>query len=239
MANEIKRKILIAEDDPGICTFLRATLLAEGYDVITAHDGQNALGMISSHCPDCVLLDLGLPDMDGNQIIQSIRKWTHTPIVVISARSMEDDKARALDLGADDYMTKPFGTVELLARIRTALRHTHTTSETGELALTGCYRVGGLEIDYNKCRVYLDGEDVHLTPNEYRIVALLGKHAGRVLTYKSMLRELWGPAASSDNKILRVHMAGIRRKIEPNPNEPRYIFTEVGVGYRMAEEERP
>ncbi len=239
MANEIKRKILIAEDDPGICTFLRATLLAEGYDVITAHDGQNALGMISSHCPDCVLLDLGLPDMDGNQIIQSIRQWTHTPIVVISARSMEDDKARALDLGADDYMTKPFGTVELLARIRTALRHTHTTSETGELALTGCYRVGGLEIDYNKCRVYLDGEDVHLTPNEYRIVALLGKHAGRVLTYKSMLRELWGPAASSDNKILRVHMAGIRRKIEPNPNEPRYIFTEVGVGYRMAEEERP
>ena len=150
---------------------------------------------------------------------------------------MEEDKASALDKGADDYITKPFGTVELLARIRTALRHTRTAAESSEIGMTGSYRVGGLEIDYKKMRVYLNGQDVHLTPNEFKIVALLGKHAGRVMTYKVMLRELWGPSASMDNKILRVHMASIRRKIEPNPNEPRYISTEVGVGYRMAENE--
>ena len=235
MGYENRSKVLVIEDDPGICVFLRTTLVAEGYDVIVAQRGQSALDMISSHCPDCVLLDLGLPDMDGNRIIQSVRGWTHTPIVVISARSTEEDKAQALDLGADDYITKPFGTIELLARIRAALRHTRTTAEADEIALTGCYHVGALEIDYRKRRVYRDGVDVKLTPNEYRIVALLGMHAGRVLTYKTMLRELWGPSASSDNKILRVHMAGIRRKIEPDPNEPRYIFTEVGVGYRMAE----
>lgn len=237
MSNEVKNKVLIAEDDAGICTFLKTTLTGEGYDVIIANNGQVALGMISSHCPDCVLLDLGLPDMDGNQIIRDMRRWTHLPIIVISARSMEEDKAKALDLGADDYITKPFGTIELLARIRTALRHTQTISEKNEIALTGSYSVGDLKIDYNKRRVYCGGEDVHLTPNEYRIVALLGKHAGRVLTYKSIMKEIWGPSASSDNKILRVHMAGIRRKIEPFPNEPRYIFTEVGVGYRMAEDD--
>ena len=237
MANEIRSKILIIEDDPGICTFLKATLLADGYDVIIVVSGQSALDMISSHCPDCILLDLGLPDMDGNQIIESVRGWTHTPIIVISARSMEEDKARALDLGADDYITKPFSTIELLARIRAALRHTRTTAENDEIALVGSYHVGDMEIDYRKHRVYVGGKDVHLTPNEFRIIALLGKHAGRVLTYRTMLRELWGPSASTDNKILRVHMASIRRKIESNPNEPQYIFTEVGVGYRMAEAE--
>ena len=236
MSNEVKTKVLIAEDDPGICTFLKTTLRSEGYDVVIATCGRIALELISSHCPDCVLLDLGLPDMDGNQIIQDMRRWTRMPIIVISARSMEEDKAKALDLGADDYITKPFGTIELLARIRTALRH--TSSETDEIALTGIYRVGDLEIDYKKRRVYRGNVDVRLTPNEYRIVALLGRHAGRVLTYKAILKELWGPSASSDNKILRVHMAGIRHKIEPDPNEPRYIFTEVGVGYRMAEDEK-
>ena len=228
---------MIIEDDPGICTFLRATLLADGYDVVVTDNGQGALELIASHCPDCILLDLGLPDMDGNRIIESVRGWTPTPIIVISARSMETDKAQALDLGADDYVTKPFGAIELLARIRAALRHTRTTSENGEIALMDQYHVGALTIDYRKHRVTMAGEDVHLTPNEFRIVALLGRHAGRVLTYRTMLRELWGPSASTDNKILRVHMASIRRKIEPIPSEPRYIFTEVGVGYRMAEEE--
>jgi len=150
---------------------------------------------------------------------------------------MEDDKAAALDDGADDYVTKPFGTVELLARIRAALRHTRTSSENDEIALSGSYHVGDLEIDYRKMRVLLGGKDAHLTPNEFKIVALLGKHPGRVLTYRFMLRELWGPSAGIDNKILRVHMASIRRKIEPDPNEPRYIFTEVGVGYRMADKD--
>ena len=233
----IRSKILIVEDDPGICTFLKTTLGATGYEVLVTGNGKDGLNMIASHCPDCILLDLGLPDMDGGEIISSVRSWTQTPIVVISARSMETDKADALDLGADDYITKPFGTIELLARIRTALRHTTTTSEVSEIGLNGCYRVGELEIDYRKYRVLVHGEDAHLTPNEFRIVALLGKHAGRVMTYRAMLRELWGPAASMDNKILRVHMASIRRKIEPNPNEPRYILTEVGVGYRMAGEE--
>jgi len=235
MANIIRNKIMIIEDDPGICTFLKTTLLAEGYDAIIVSSGKGALELIASHCPDCILLDLGLPDMDGNRIIESVRSWTPTPIIVISARSMEKDKARALDLGADDYITKPFGTIELLARIRTALRHTHTTAESGEIALNGQYHVGALTIDYRKHRVYMAGEDVHLTPNEFKIVGLLGKHAGRVMTYRAMLQELWGPSASWDNKILRVHMASIRRKIEPNPDEPRYIFTETGVGYRMAD----
>ncbi|MBQ8082474.1 MAG: response regulator transcription factor [Clostridia bacterium] len=235
MPGDIKSKVLIIEDDPGICTFLKTTVGAAGYDAIVTGSGSHALNIIASHCPDCILLDLGLPDMDGCEIIRSVRKWTQTPIVVISARSTEEDKAGALDLGADDYITKPFGAVELLARIRAALRHTHTTAEDGELALTGSYRVGELCVDYKKRRVFLRGQDVHLTPNEFRIVALLGRHAGQVMTYKALLRELWGPSVSMDNKILRVHMANIRRKLEQNPNQPRYIFTEVGVGYRMAE----
>ena len=235
MTSTIHSKILIIEDDPGICTFLRATLVSEGYDVIIVSSGSCALDIMASHCPDCVLLDLGLPDMDGNRIIEKTRQWTSTPIIVISARSMEEDKVHALDFGADDYIIKPFGTNELLARIRTALRHGRMASGNDEITLMGSYHVGDMEIDYRKHRVCIAGENVHLTPNEFRIVALLGAHAGQVMTYKTILRELWGPSASSYNKILRVHMASIRRKIEPNPNEPRYIFTEVGVGYRMAD----
>ncbi|MBP5169714.1 MAG: response regulator transcription factor [Oscillospiraceae bacterium] len=234
---KIRNKILIVEDDVSITNFLKTTLSAEGYDVILSENGKSALTVISSHCPDCILLDLGLPDMDGNEIIANVRSWTSTPIVVISARSLEQDKAAALDNGADDYITKPFGSIELLARIRTALRHTYTRAEHDEIALMGRYSVDNLEIDYKKNRITLNGEEVKLTPNEFRIVALLGRNAGRVMTYKAILRELWGPSVSMDNKILRVHMANIRRKIEPNPNEPRYIFTEVGVGYRMAENE--
>lgn len=228
-------KILVVEDDETVASVLKTAIRAAGYDVLLAQNGTGALSIISSHCPDCVLLDLGLPDMDGNSIIKNVRQWTQIPILVISARNTELDKATALDQGADDYMVKPFGTVELLARIRTALRHTRTTAESDQVGLTGTYSVGDLVIDYKKLRVYIDGEDAQLTPNEFRIVALLGKHPGRVLTYRTMLRELWGPAATTDNKILRVHMASIRRKIEPDPNEPRYIFTEIGVGYRLAD----
>lgn len=231
----LKYKILIIEDDTGICKFLRASLSANNYDVIDTATGAQAMDIISSHCPDLILLDLGLPDMDGNSIIEYVRRWTKTPIVVISARTMEIDKARALDMGADDYLTKPFGTIELLARIRAALRHTRTTSEDDQIALNGLFQVGALTIDYHKHRVYLDERDTNLTPNEFKIVALLGKHAGQVVTYKTLLQELWGPSASGDNKILRVHMASIRRKIEPNSDEPIYIFTETGVGYRMAD----
>lgn len=232
----IRDKIIIVEDDPSICQFLTTTLTANSYDVVLANSGKAALDMIASHCPDVILLDLGLPDMDGKDVIRQLRGWTRTPIIVLSARSAEVDKAAALDLGADDYLTKPFGTVELLARIRAALRHTRTNLENDDLALTGRYQVGELVIDYKKHKVFLSGEDTHLTPNEYKIIALLGQHAGQVLTYKYMMKALWGPAVGSDNKLLRVHMANIRRKIEPNPLEPRYIFTEVGVGYRMADE---
>ena len=230
---EIKNKILIVEDDPGICKFLNALLIAQNYDVIITDDGTRALGVISSHCPDLILLDLGLPDMDGNEIIRSSRKWTKTPVIVISARTMEEDKATALDLGADDYLTKPFGAIELLARIRAALRHTRTTAQSDEIALNGTFHVGDLTIDFGKHRVYMGERDTCLTPNEFKILALLAHYAGQVVTYKTMLRELWGPQTGSDNKILRVHMASIRRKVEPNPDEPQYLFTETGVGYRL------
>lgn len=231
-----KYMILVVEDDAAIRNLIVTTLETQGYRYKTAVSGKEALMEAATHNPDILLLDLGLPDLDGTEIIRRVRSWAKTPIIVISARSMEEDKAHALDLGADDYLQKPFGTIELLARIRTALRHTRTALEDDSIALKGSYEVGDLLIDYRKCRVYLAGKDVGLTPNEFRIVALLGKHAGQVITYRAMLKELWGPYASRDNKILRVHMANIRRKIEPNPDEPRYIFTEVGIGYRMSEE---
>ena len=181
-------KIMIVEDDAGICRYLQSTLAAAGYDTVAVGDGRSALALIASHCPDCVLLDLGLPDMDGISIIQSIRKWSSVPIIVVSARMTEEDKAGALDLGADDYLTKPFGTVELLARIRTALRHTTRKACGGEELTEGQYVVGDLTIDYNKHRAYLNGEDAGLTPSEFKILALLGRYAGRVLTYQQMLR---------------------------------------------------
>lgn len=233
----IRNKIIIVEDDPGISKYLQAALRGRDYEPMLATDGKTALEMIASHCPDLLLLDLGLPDMDGSEIIRSVRSWSRMPIIVISARNAELDKAAALDMGADDYLTKPFGTVELLARIRTALRHTRRACG-GEELREGQYIVGDLVIDYNKHRAYLGGEDAGLTPSEFKILALLGRYAGRVLTYQQMLRELWGPAANPrDNKLLRVHMANLRRKLEKNPEEPRYLFTEVGVGYRLAEGE--
>ena len=231
----IRNKIIIVEDDPGISKYLQAALRGHDYEPMLATDGKTALEMIASHCPDLLLLDLGLPDMDGSEIIRSVRSWSRMPIIVISARSAELDKAAALDMGADDYIAKPFGMMELMARIRTALRPSGGDGTSDALAMTGEYRVGDLCVDYNKHRVFLAGKDTHLTPNEYKIVALLGRHAGQVLTYKSMMKELWGPGVGGDNKLLRVHMANIRRKIEPNPVAPQYIFTEVGVGYRMAD----
>jgi len=232
---DIKPKVLIVEDEKGISNFMRATLRSGGYDVLTAFSGREAESMIGSHCPDLILLDLGLPDMDGMNIIRSVRAWTETPIVVVSARMHERDKVAALDAGADDYITKPFGTAELLARIRTAIRHARGGAEGGELRRSGVFTAGALTVDYNKHQVLIGGENARLTQNEYRIVSLLAAYAGRVLTYDFILKELWGPAARGNNQVLRVHMANIRRKIEEKPAEPRYIFTEVGVGYRMVE----
>lgn len=232
---KIKDKVLIVEDEQSISSFISMILTANGYDTIIVNTGEEALTMISSHCPDLIVLDLGLPDMDGNDLLKSLREWTATPVIVVSARTQEMDKVAAIDLGADDYITKPFGTSELLARIRMAIRHSRAMRHNDHIARTGTFQSGGLTIDYNKYRVYVDGVDAHLTQGEYRIVALLGRYAGRVLTYDFIMKELWGPASGGDNKILRVNMANIRRKIEKNTAAPRYIFTEVGVGYRMAE----
>jgi Response regulators consisting of a CheY-like receiver domain and a winged-helix DNA-binding domain len=234
---KIRDKILVVEDEKSICNFISTVLSASDYDTMVARTGEEALSMISSHCPDLIILDLGLPDMDGLEILRSVRSWSSLPVVVVSARSHERDKVEALDMGADDYLTKPFGTDELLARVRTAIRHTRTASGNGEVAQTGKYTVGDMVIDYDKHHVLVNGKDVHLTFSEFRIVALLGRYAGKVLTYDFIIRELWGPRAGADNQILRVNMANIRRKIEKNPAEPEYLFTEVGVGYRMAEGE--
>ena len=232
----IREKILVVEDEKSIAHFISSVLSANGYEAMQARSGSEALSMISSHCPDLIILDLGLPDMDGLEILRQLRSWSSLPVVVVSARSHEKDKVTALDLGADDYLTKPFGTDELLARVRTAIRHTRTSSGNNEIAQKGTYTVGELTIDYNKHQVLKNGQNVRLTLSEFRIVALLGKYAGKVLTYDFIIKELWGPRAGGDNQILRVNMANIRRKIEKNPAEPEYLFTEVGVGYRLAEE---
>ena len=231
----IRDKVLVVEDEKSISGFIRAILGSNGYDVILARSGSEAFSMISSHCPDLVVLDLGLPDMDGMQIIESVRQWTQLPIIVVSARTYERDKVAALDKGADDYITKPFGAAELLARVRVAIRHTRSGPVNETLAATGQFTSGDMTIDYDKNQVFIAGENVHLTQNEYKIVALLGKCAGKVLTYDFIMKELWGPQSKGSNQILRVNMANIRRKIEKNPAESQYIFTEVGVGYRMVE----
>ena len=233
----IREKILVVEDEKSIAHFISTVLNNNGYETIQVPTGREALTMIASHCPDLIILDLGLPDMDGLEILRQVREWSSLPVVVVSARTHERDKVTALDSGADDYLTKPFGTGELLARVRTATRHTRTVSGSSEIAQKGTYTVGEMVIDYNKHQVLVRGENVKLTLSEFRIVALLGKHAGKVLTYDYLIRELWGPRAGGDNQILRVNMANIRRKIEKNPAEPEYLFTEVGVGYRLAEGE--
>ena len=233
----IRERILVVEDEKNISHFISAILNNNGYETMKAASGAEALSMIASHCPDLIILDLGLPDMDGLEILRQIRSWSSLPVVVVSARSYEQDKVTALDMGADDYLTKPFGTEELLARVRTAIRHTRTSSGNDEIARRGTYTVKEMTIDYNKHQVLVRGENVKLTLSEFRIVALLGKYAGKVLTYDFIIKELWGPRAGGDNQILRVNMANIRRKIEANPAQPQYVFTEIGIGYRMLENE--
>ena len=232
-----KYLIVIVEDEYNISSFVSAVLQANGFDTMVARNGAEAIILITSHCPDLVLLDLGLPDMDGQGIIENVRGWSNVPIIVVSARTRGRDKVMALESGADDYITKPFGTSELLARIRTALRHVQLREGEQAQRQTGVFHTGDLEVDYDKRRVYVNGEDAHLTQNEYKIVALLSKYSGRVLTYDSIIKHIWGPNAKQGNQILRVNMANIRRKIEPSTAEPRYIMTEMGVGYRMAEGE--
>lgn len=231
-----KCSVLIIEDEKNIQNFMVKVLKRHDYRVLCADNGTQGLELIRSQCPDIILLDLGLPDMDGDQIIREVRTWSSIPIIVISARTAEREKVLSLDLGADDYITKPFGTSELLARIRASLRHSNRLRTDSSLYIRP-YRHREMVLDFSKRLLTIRGQEVHLTPIEYKIVAYLAQNSGKVITYASILSNVWGPYADDDNKILRVNMANIRRKIEDDPAQPRYIFTEVGVGYRMAEDE--
>ena len=227
----VKAKILVVEDDSAISNLIRTTLETQNYQYHTAKTGSGALLDAVSYRPDVIILDLGLPDIDGVEIIQKVRSWTNTPIIVVSARSEDQDKVDALDAGADDYSTKPFSIDELLARLRVALRRVHAENEkAGEEAV---YQNGDLKIDYAAGCVYIKDEEIHLTPIEYKLLCLLAKNTGKMLTHNYILKEVWGSALPSDTPSLRVFMATLRKKIEKTPSQPRYIQTHIGVGYRM------
>ena len=229
------RTVLIVEDEREMRRFLRVSLTQNGFRVLEAETGADGLTLASAHLPDIVLLDLGLPDTDGLAVTRSLREWSRVPIVVLSARGREDDKVAALDAGADDYLTKPFGVNELLARLRVALRHVDATADRGEPSVD----LGGLVVDFSRREVKVLGERVHLTPIEFRLLALLAKNAGRVLTHSQILKDVWGPGHAERTHYVRVHMAELRKKIEANPARPRWLVTEQGVGYRVREAALP
>jgi two-component system KDP operon response regulator KdpE len=220
--------ILVIEDEAQMRRFLRASLTHAGYELVEAETGEQGLVQAAAHNPELVLLDLGLPDLDGLVVTERLRQWAKTPIIVISARGQEQDKIKALDAGADDYLTKPFGVGELLARIRVALRHAAQT-DAGQSQFV----LGELRVDLVRRQVLLGDQEVHLTPIEYRLLTTLIKHAGRVLTHRQLLREVWGPNASDQTHYLRVYMGQLRHKLEREPSRPRYLLTEPGVGYRL------
>jgi two-component system, OmpR family, KDP operon response regulator KdpE len=224
--------VVVVEDEPQIRRFLRATLQAQGYRLFEATSGADGLVEAATRQPDVVIVDLGLPDIDGVEVIRRLREWSSVPILVLSARGAERDKVAALDAGADDYVEKPFGTEELLARIRVALRH----AAGGARDEDAVFAVGDLHVDQARRVVKADGRDVHLTPIEYKLLTTLVHHAGKVLTHRQLLREVWGPSHAEDAHYLRVYMAQLRRKVERDPAQPRYLLTEPGVGYRLAEE---
>jgi len=223
---------LIVEDDKQIRTFIQSSLEMEKYKVFCAVTGQEALNMFASRNPDVIILDLGLPDLDGLDIIRRIREYSQVPIIVVSARDQDSEKIEALDAGADDYLTKPFSIHELHARLRVILRR----QETPAADSTTSYRSGNLVIDTNSHLVYLEGKEIHFTPIEFNILALLAKNPGRVLTHSKILQTIWGSYLESDAQTLRVFMANIRRKLGEDPASPKYIITEVGIGYRLVEE---
>jgi two-component system, OmpR family, KDP operon response regulator KdpE len=223
--------VVLIEDEPQIRRFLRATLGSQGYRLHEATTGEDGLIEAATRQPDVVILDLGLPDIDGLQVIRRLREWSTVPIIVLSARGQEGDKVAALDAGADDYVSKPFAVGELLARLRVALRHA-AVGESGEPTFT----VAGLRVDQVKRLVQMDGKDVHLTPIEYRLLTTLVRHAGRVVSQRQLLKDVWGPAHTDQAHYLRVYMGTLRRKLEQDPARPRYLLTEPGVGYRLAAE---
>jgi two-component system KDP operon response regulator KdpE len=220
--------ILIVEDEPDIRQFLRSSLGAEGYRVVESATGERGTIDAGTHKPDLAIVDLGLPDVDGVEVIRRIRQWSPMPIIVLSARALEQSKVQALDAGADDYVTKPFGVGELLARVRVALRHT-ARSASGRPAL----RMGPVSVDLEKHIVRRGGAEVHLTALEFRLLNCLAQHLGMVVTHRQLLREVWGPSHVEDTHYLRIYMKQLRDKLEEDPVRPRHLVTETGVGYRL------
>lgn len=225
--------ILIIEDEAPIRKFLRASLENAGYRFAFAETGQQGLQLAAQQPPDLVILDLGLPDRDGQEVLAQLGEWLTAPILILSARDQVEQKIRALDLGADDYLTKPFGTGELLARIRVALRRAERVG--GERESTS-FATGALKVDLTTRRVFVNDEEIHLTPIEYKLLTTLIRHVGKVLTHRQLLKEVWGPQQTQETHYLRVFMANLRRKIETDPAQPKYLLTEQGVGYRLAVE---
>jgi len=222
--------VLIVDDEPQMRKFVRITLVANGYGVIEAATAAEGAQQAAAHTPDLVLLDLGLPDVDGSEVIRRIREWSPMPIIVISARGKEEAKVVALDQGADDYVTKPFGAAELMARVRVALRHAARVAGVQEAVV----QIGdGIRVDLARRVVEVRGEEVHLTPIEFKLLALLVKHAGMVLTHRQLLEQIWGPGHAHQMQYLRVYMTQLRHKLEAEPARPRYFVTEPGVGYRL------
>jgi two-component system KDP operon response regulator KdpE len=220
-------RVLVVDDEKAIQRFLKNALSSAEFSVHVAEGGKEALAAAVAIRPDLIILDLGLPDMDGVEVLRRLREWTQVPIIILSVRDREDEKVTALDSGADDYVTKPFGIGELLARMRVALRKSVQQSPEP------VYRVDGLEVDLEHRRVFVQGNEVQLTATEYDLLRLLVTHAGKVLTHNQILRQMWGPAYMEQPHLLRVNISNLRRKIEPKPNRPRYILTELGVGYRL------
>ena len=223
--------VLVVEDEAQVMRFLRATLPGQGYRVVEATTGEQALVQAATRSPDLILLDLGLPDLDGVEVTRRLREWSKAPIIVVSARGREDDKIQALDAGADDYLTKPFGMGELLARIRVALRNAARASSAGE----PIFETGELKVDLAARRVYVGEREVHLTRTEYHLLSTLVKNAGKVVTHRQLLREVWGPGSVDQSHYVRLYMAQLRHKLEREPSRPRWLITEPGVGYRLSE----
>lgn len=222
--------VLVVEDEPEMRKFIRASLTSHGYRVLEAERGSEAMSLLTSHGPELVLLDLGLPDGDGIDVTKQIREWSRVPIIVLSARGREDDKVLALDAGADDYLTKPFGVGELLARMRVALRHARVAGSGPQLDVL---EFDTLKLDLARRQVFLGQTELHLTPIEYKLLVLLAQNAGKVLTHRHILKEVWGPAYANQTHYVRVHMAELRKKVEVEPSRPRLLVTEPGVGYRL------
>ncbi len=225
--------ILIVEDDSQIHNFIAYILKQEGFICFIAKTAQNAMSILLSQKIDLMILDMGLPDLDGMEVIKKVREWSEMPIIVVSARDQDKDKVSALDAGADDYLTKPFSATELMARIRVMIRHLHKTAKSQVQPVVS---VGDLSIDFDKRQVFLGGEALHVTPLEYNLLSLFFKNIGKVLTTQFILKEIYGIGYGTDTQALRALMAGLRRKIEPVPARPRYILTEIGVGYRLVDE---